>query len=97
MPFIQIIDFRTSDIDALNAAEDEWERATEGKRTVRRQIMTQDRNDPTRYLTIVFFDSYEAAMENSNLPETQAAAEKFAALSDGPPTFYDLDVVDDRS
>lgn len=97
MPFIQIIDFRTSDIDAVNAAEDEWQKATEGKRTVRRQITARDRNDPTRYLEIVFFDSYESAMENSNLPETQAAAQKFTAAADGPLTFSDLDVVDDRS
>ncbi len=46
---------------------------------------------------IVFFDSYESAMENSNLPETQAFAESLAALLDGPPTFLDLDVVEDRS
>jgi hypothetical protein len=97
MPFIQIIDFHTSDIDGIIAAGDEWEKATEGKRTARRRVMAQDRNDPTRYLAIVFFDSYESAMENSNLPATQAAAEKFAALSDGPPSFYDLEVVDDRS
>lgn len=97
MPFIQIIDFHTSDIEAITAAGDEWEKATEGKRTARRQVMAQDRNDPTRYVAIVFFDSYESAMENSNLPETKAAAEKFAAASDGPPSFYDLDVVDDRS
>jgi hypothetical protein len=30
------------------------------------------------------------------LPETTAFAEKMAALIDGPPTFYDLDVIDDR-
>jgi hypothetical protein len=34
-------------------------------------------------------------MENSNLPETQAAAEQYAKMSDGPPVFYDLDIVDD--
>ncbi|MDT4985639.1 MAG: hypothetical protein QOF95_3129, partial [Pseudonocardiales bacterium] len=26
------------------------------------------RNDPTRHLIMVFFDSYESAMENSKLP-----------------------------
>jgi hypothetical protein len=45
----------------------------------------------------VFFDSYESAMENSKLPETQAAAEKYMALADGPPVFYDLDVLEDRA
>ncbi len=31
------------------------------------------------------------------LPETAAFAEKQMSLLDGPPTFYDLDVVDERS
>jgi hypothetical protein len=35
-------------------------------------------------------------MENSTLPETQAFAGKLGALTDGPPTFYDLDIIDDR-
>ena len=46
---------------------------------------------------MVFFDSYESAMENSNLPETAEFAEQQMPLLDGPPTFYDLDIVDDRS
>ena len=45
----------------------------------------------------MFFDSYESAMENSKLPETQAAAEKYMALADVPPVFYDLDVLEDRA
>jgi hypothetical protein len=45
---------------------------------------------------IVFFDSFEAAMQNSQLPETQASAEKFAALTQGM-SFIDLDVVEDRA
>lgn len=97
MAFVQIIEFKTSDIDGLRKVDDEWERATEGKRTARREILARDRNDPNHYYTIVFFDSYESAMENSNLPETQAAAEQYAALADGPPVFHDLDLLDDRS
>jgi hypothetical protein len=95
MAFVQIIDFRTSDIDGLKKSNEDWEAATEGKRTVRRQIVGRDRNDPSRYVVIVFFDSYESAMENSQLPETQASAEQFAALADGV-TFLDFDVIEDR-
>lgn len=94
MGFIQIIEYSTDDPDALEALDAEWEQATEGKRTVRRSIRTRDRNDPGRYVHIVFFDSYDSAMENSNLPETQDLAAKFAALL-GTPIFRDLDVVDD--
>ena len=35
---------------------------------------------------------YEAAMENSNRPETAEFAAQLAQLCDGPPTFRNLDV-----
>lgn len=97
MSFIQIIESRTTDIDAMLALDSEWEAASEGKRTARRSIVTRDRNDPGRYFIIVFFDSYESAVENSKLPETQEFAAKAAALAEGPPTFIDLDVIEDRN
>jgi hypothetical protein len=97
MEFIQIIECRTTRLDELTALEDEWEKATEGKRTLRRSIITRDRNDPTRYLVLAFFDSYDSAMVNSNLSETSEFGRKQAALLDGPMVFTDLDVIDDRS
>lgn len=36
-------------------------------------------------------------MENSNLPETGEIASKMASLATIPPSFHDLDVVDDRT
>lgn len=95
MGFVQIIEFTTSDIDAVRNLDGEWEKATEGKRTARRQLLTRDRNNPDRYLALVFFDSYESAMENSNLPETQAIAEKYRAATKET-TFHDLDVLSDQ-
>ena len=97
MSFVQMFQFTASDLDGIRRVDAEWRKATEGKRTVRREILAADRNQPGRYFAIVFFDSYESAMENSNLPETQAAAEKYMALADGPPVFYDLDVLEDRA
>jgi quinol monooxygenase YgiN len=97
MTFIQIIEARAEEIDELLALDAEWEQATEGKRTARRSIVTTDRNDPSRHLIIVFFDSYESAMKNSELPETQTFAERWAKVVDGPPVFHDLDVIADRS
>jgi hypothetical protein len=97
MAFVQIIEFRTKDVEGMRAAEAEWERATEGRRTARRQIVTEDRDNPGRYLTIVFFDSYESAMQNSGMPETKASAEKFLALAEGPATFHNLEVIEDKS
>lgn len=97
MSFIQIIEVKSSKLDEIRALDEEWQKATEGKRTARRSIVTRDRKDPDLVRIIVFFDSYESAMENSNLPETQEFAAKWAELVDEPPTFLDLDVIDDRS
>ncbi len=96
MSFIQIIDCHTAHVDEMQAMDREWEKATEGKRTLRRSIVARDRNDPTRHLIFAFFDSHEDAMKNSNLPETTQFAEKMAKLTDGPMQFLDLDIVEDR-
>jgi quinol monooxygenase YgiN len=97
MSFIQVIEIMSSKLDEMRALDEQWEKATEGKRTARRSIMTRDRNDPNRVRIMVFFDSYESAMENSNLPETQEFAAKWAELAEEPPRFLDLDVIDDRT
>jgi len=97
MAFIQIIEMRTTKFDEIQKLSDEFFAATEGKRTVKQSFVTRDHNDPDRYLVIVFFDSYESAMENSNLPETAAFADKQTSLLDGAPTFFDLDVIDERN
>jgi hypothetical protein len=97
MTFMQIVEFRTSDIESFRQVNDEWWKATEGKRTVRRELFARDHSDPSRCYAVVFFDSYESAMENSNLPETQASAERFSTMSDAPPMFYDLDILEDRT
>lgn len=96
MAFVQIIEFRTSRPDEMEAVGDEWEQATEGKRTVRRRVLCRDRDVPDRYFNVVFFDSHEEAAANSALPETDALSKKLFDLADGPPTFYNLDVMDDR-
>jgi len=97
MAFVQIIEFRTSKITEMEEVADEWEKATEGKRKARRRILCQDRDNPGLYFNVVFFDSYEAAMENSAMPETDALSKKMMSFADGPPSFHNLEVVDDRS
>ena len=94
--FVQIIEFSTDRIDEGRKLVDEYVETTEGKRTSRRGILAKDRDKENHYLNIVFFDDYEAAMKNSELPETQALAEKLGKLATGGPTFYNLEVIDDR-
>lgn len=93
MAFIQIIEFKTSRIDELNAALDEWLGQTKGKRAATRGTQTRDRDTANTYVQIVEFPSYDEAMANSQMPETSAFAERLAALCDSPPTFRNLDVL----
>lgn len=95
MAFVQLIEFRTDDIDKAREIDEEWLQATVGRRTVRRELVTQDRSDPGRYFILVFFDSYESAMENSRRAETQATAERYMKITTGPAVFSDLDVIGD--
>jgi len=93
MGFIQIIEFKTSRIDELNAALDAWLEQTKGMRAATRGTQTRDRDAANTYVQIVEFPSYEEAMANSTLPETSAFAAKLADLCDAPPSFRNLDVM----
>jgi quinol monooxygenase YgiN len=90
--FVQIVEFTTSRIEEVAALAEEM-RAQREAGTVRRGTFVSDRDRPNHYLSVIEFDSYESAMENSNRPETAEFASKMAALCDGPPTFYNLDVM----
>lgn len=94
MTFIQLVDAHTDKFEEIQKLAEHYDDSGPG--TARRSIVTRDRNDERRFVVVVFFDSYESAMENSNRPETNEFAEKMAALVDGPPTFHDLDVVEDK-
>jgi hypothetical protein len=91
--FVQIIEFRTSRIDELEALSDEYRDRRAGATFVR-GLVTADRDHEGVYRTIVEFPSHEEAMANSQRPETGEFAAKMAELCDGPPTFYNLDVID---
>jgi hypothetical protein len=94
--FVQIIEFRTSRYEEMERVGDEWQAAAGGDSKARRRVLCQDRDDPGRYVNVVFFDSYEEAMENSNLPVTQEFSKRMMALADGAPRFVNLDVVQER-
>lgn len=96
MTFVQIIHVRTSSIEEVRRLGEEYGQATEGRRTVQRHLLCQDRDRPGTYLNLVFFDSYEAAMENSDLPETREFAARLASLLETEPEFINLDVIEER-
>lgn len=93
--FVQIIEYRTSKPDEVAALSEQFRktRMAEGDGPAPVRVMEcADRDNPGRYFTIVEFESYEAAKENNDRADTGEFAAKMMALSDGQPTFYDLDL-----
>ncbi|MGW2644734.1 ester cyclase [Streptomyces sp. NPDC001393] len=96
MTFVQLIECRTSRLDEMNRLMDDWVEQTKGKRTATHALVGKDRSDAAHVVEVVEFPSYEEAMRNSNLPETDKIFHDLVALCDEMPTFIDLDVVRDE-
>lgn len=90
--FVQLIEFEASDIDAMNELIEKFRKEHPGVMTQTAARATADRDRPGTYVSIVEFDSYESAMEQSNNPELMKATSELAKLMDGPPRFRNLDV-----
>ena len=93
MRFMQVIEMRTGRRDEVQGMIDEWRTTTAGRRTAQRVVTGRDRDREDVFVTVVEFPSYEAAMVNSELPETRELAERLAKLCDEPPTFRNLDII----
>ncbi|MFI9242443.1 ester cyclase [Streptomyces sp. NPDC053086] len=96
MTFVQLIECRTSRLDEMNRLMDDWVQQTKGTRTATHAVVGTDRSDASHVVEVVEFPSYEEAMRNSNLPETDRIFRGLVALCDEMPTFTDLDVVRDE-
>ena len=97
MGFIQIIEYQTSRFEELEALGKEFREASAqvaGAAKPLRGTVTADQDRPGYYLSIVEFESAEAAMEASSRPETQEFFGRLTALMDAPPKFYNLAVMD---
>jgi quinol monooxygenase YgiN len=92
MKFVQLIEFKTDNIEGFNGALDEWLAKTQGVRTSSRALQGRDRDEERTYFSIVEFPSHEAAMENSSRPETAEFAAQLTDICDGLPRFRNLDV-----
>ncbi|WP_255770945.1 hypothetical protein [Pseudarthrobacter sulfonivorans] len=91
--FVQIIEFKSSRIKEIEELGRPSRTGGSTQPTFRHIFATADRDHPGTYFTIVNFDSFESAMENSGRPETSEFAAKMAELCDGPVTFHNLDVI----
>ncbi|HEY0815039.1 MAG TPA: DUF1059 domain-containing protein [Pseudonocardia sp.] len=90
--FIQLIDFRTSRIDEVDATTEQWAGAIGAARSARWVITGADREHTNNYVQIVEFPSHEAAMANSDHQATGEFADRLHKLCDGDPTFRNLDI-----
>lgn len=90
--FVQLIEFTTSKYDEMEKFNNEW-RESHPERGFNWMLLGSDRDKPGSYVTVVSFDSYDAAMKNSEDPVTTEYAEKMSELTDNPPVFRNLDVV----
>jgi hypothetical protein len=93
MKFVQLIEYTTTKPEEAQALVQEFLASTQGKRTNGHGMTGRDRDRANKYFNIVEFSSYEDAMKNSELPETQHLAEQMQKLCDGPPTFRNLDII----
>jgi quinol monooxygenase YgiN len=93
MKFVQMIEYETARPAEMEAAFEEWVRATEGKRTASHELHTQDTDNPARFIDIVEFPSHEEAMVNNELPATRRIAAQMRDLCTSEPQFHDLQVL----
>jgi len=92
MKFVQIIEFKTSELDAFNSVLDAAMAKSEGQ-IPHRVVVTKDRDTNDLYALILEFPSWEKATENSNRPEVAEFAASLASICDGPLTFRNLDLL----
>ncbi|MBG0826787.1 hypothetical protein HS041_03225 [Planomonospora sp. ID67723] len=96
MSFVQVIEFDTEREQDVQQLMDEWRESTAGEATATHTTLARDHGRTGHYVAIVQFPSYEEAMRNSRLPETDALSRRMQDLCDGPPRFLDLDVIRDE-
>jgi hypothetical protein len=99
MKFVQIIEFEATDEQLAqgDALVEDYMKQTEGRRMAGRSILLRDRANPSKYYNVVEFESYEDAMRNNELPETQALSQSMMSITSGAPRFIDCDVVRESS
>jgi hypothetical protein len=90
--FIQIMEFTTDDIEAVERFATDMEKERGDKLLATRSVVCEDRDKPGTYLVLVEFESYGEAMKNSDDPETDKYASQLVAMLDGAPSFRNLNV-----
>ena len=90
--FIQFVEFEATDIDAVATALERFRDEHPGALTASASTITEDRDRPGTYISIVEFPSYEKAMEQQSNPATAEFSANLAKIMSGAPRFRNLDV-----
>ena len=90
--FVQFVEFEATDIDAVATALERFRDEHPGVLTASASTITEDRDRPGTYISIVEFPSYEKAMEQQSNPATSEFSASLAKVMSGPPRFRNLDV-----
>jgi predicted outer membrane protein len=89
--YVQIVEFETSDIKAVQQALEQFRAEHPEVMRSLKTVITEDRDRPGTYLSINEFESYELAMEQSNNPLLSEFAQKMEQMTDR--RFRNLDVL----
>jgi hypothetical protein len=90
--FIQVIQAKSTRRDEVHQLMQEWRDLADNESSGWLGG-TYGFTDDDEFIGVVRFESKEKAMANSARPETDAMAQKMAALMEGPPEFHDCDDV----
>lgn len=93
MSFIQTISYTTTRPEEIRALSEKFQEENPDAPGFVGVKVLKDRDRENAYLIIAEFESYEIAMENSARPETDAFAKEMTALTDGPATYGNYDVI----
>lgn len=89
--FVQHIRFKTTNISEIMKLMQSYDsRDASGAPNA---WVLQDRDNEDTYTVSVVFASHEAAMANNDRPQTQEFAAKMGELCDGPPQFWNYDLI----
>ena len=94
--YIQIVEYRSDDIDAvINAANSVP--VPDDVPKPRSVLVVRDRDRPGTYATILRFDSYDDAMRHSESSATHERIAKIGPFMKGETRFYNLDLLNETN
>jgi hypothetical protein len=92
--FVQVVEFRTGELDSFRALADQWRQGIGREATATWAAITADRDRADTYVELVGFPDFASAMRNSEHPVTAEFAKRMQEATEGEAGFRNLDVVE---